>query len=75
MICQNVAFFPTIFNNKMATEKFTNFDKLFKKMYADMTAVTMWCNKIVSNEVRQINTTGAILQKGKKDLLFGQPNR
>ena len=31
-----------------------------------MTAVTMWCNKIVSNEVRQINTTGAILQKGKK---------
>ena len=52
MICQNVAFFPTIFNNKMATEKFTNFDKLFKKMYADMTAVTIQSNKIVLNEVK-----------------------
>ena len=40
-----------------------------------MTAVTMWCNNIVSNEVRQLNTTGVILQKGKKDVLFGQPNR
>ena len=35
----------------MAAQKFTNFDKLFKKMYADMTAVTIQSNKIVSNEV------------------------
>ena len=36
----------------MATEKFTNFDKLFKKMYADMTAVTIQSNKIFLNEVK-----------------------
>ena len=30
----------------------TNFDKFFLKMYADMTAVTIQSNKIVSNEVK-----------------------
>ena len=35
----------------MATEKFTNFDKLFK-MHTDMTAVKIQSNEIVSNEVK-----------------------
>ena len=44
--------FSSIFNSKMAAQKFTNFDKLFKKMYADMTAVTIQSNKIVLNEIK-----------------------
>ena len=36
----------------MATQKFTNFDKVFFLMYADMTAVTIQSNKIVSKEVK-----------------------
>ena len=36
----------------MATQKFTNFDKFFKKMHTDMTAVTIQSNKIISNEVK-----------------------
>ena len=35
----------------MATQKFTNFDD-FLKMHADMMAVTIQSNKIVSNEVK-----------------------
>ena len=35
----------------MGTQKFTNFDKFFK-VHADMTAVTIQSNKIVSNEVK-----------------------
>ena len=35
----------------MATQKFTNFG-VFKKMHADMTAVTIQSNKIVLNEVK-----------------------
>ena len=35
----------------MATQKFTNFDKL-KKKYSDVTAVMLQPNKIVSNEVK-----------------------
>ena len=35
----------------MATQKFTNYDKLFL-MHADMRAVTIQSNKIVSNEVK-----------------------
>ena len=36
----------------MAAQKFTNFDKFFKKMHADMTSVTIQSNKIVLNEVK-----------------------
>ena len=43
--------FSSIFNIKMAAQKFTDFDKFFK-MYADMTAVTIQSNKIVTNEVQ-----------------------
>ena len=32
-------------------QKFTNFDKFFKKINTDVTAVTIQSNKIVSNEV------------------------
>ena len=35
----------------MTTQKFTDFDKFFLR-YADMTAVTIQSNKIVSNEVK-----------------------
>ena len=41
----------SIFNIKMAAEKFTSFDKFFLKMHTDMTAITMQSNQIVSNEV------------------------
>ena len=41
----------SIFNIKMDAQKFTNFDKFFK-MHADLTAVTIQSNKIVSNEVK-----------------------
>ena len=43
--------FSSIFNIIMATLKFTNFDKFFK-MPADVTAVTIQSNKIVSNEIK-----------------------
>ena len=36
---------------KMATLKFTNFDKFFK-MHADMTAVMKQSNQIASNQVK-----------------------
>ena len=36
----------------MAIQKFTNFDKLFKKIRADMKAVTTQSNKTVLNEVK-----------------------
>ena len=42
-------------------------------MHTDSTAVTIQCKKIVLNEVRQLNTTRAIVQK-KQNELFGQPN-
>ena len=38
-----------MFNVKMATQKFTNFDK-FLKMYAGMTTVTIQPSKIASDE-------------------------
>ena len=44
--------FSSIFSIKMATQKFTNFDKFYFKMHADMTAVTVQFNKIVLNEVK-----------------------
>ena len=43
--------FSSIFNIKLATQKFTNFDKFFK-MHAGMTAVTIQSKKIVLNEVK-----------------------
>ena len=36
----------------MAAQKFTNFDKVFFKRYAGITAVTIQSNKIVLNEVK-----------------------
>ena len=44
--------FSSTFNIKMAAQKFTNFDRIFKKMHADMTAVTIQSNEIVSNEIK-----------------------
>ena len=41
-----------ILSVKMATQKFTSFDKFFKKMHTDMAAVTIQSNKIVSKEVK-----------------------
>ena len=51
LLCQNVAFFPSIFNLKMSTQKFTNFDEFFS-MHANMRAITIQFNKIVFNEVK-----------------------
>ena len=36
----------------MAAQKFTDVDNFFRKLHADMTAVTIQSNKIVSNEVK-----------------------
>ena len=41
----------SIFNIKMAAQKFPNFDVFFLT-HADLTAVTIESNKIVSNEVK-----------------------
>ena len=43
--------FTSIFNTKMTTQKFTNFDKFFL-MHANMTAMMIQSNKIISNEVK-----------------------
>ena len=43
--------FSSIF--KMTTQKFMNFDNFFKKMYTDMTSVTIESN-FVLNEVKDI---------------------
>ena len=43
--------FSSIFNVKMTTQKFTNFD-VFLKMLTDMTAVPIQSNKIVLNGVK-----------------------
>ena len=45
-------FFSSIFNIKMAAQKFTNFARFFFLMHFDMTAVTLQSNKIVLNEVK-----------------------
>ena len=50
----------------MATQKFTNFDKLFL-MHADMTAVMIHYNKIVSHEVKNNEALRGILQEKKKN--------
>ena len=44
----------------MNTQKFINFDVFFKA-HADMTAVTIQSNKIVSNEVRKLSAIRVIL--------------
>ena len=49
----------------MATQKFTSF--YFFKMYTDMTAITLYSNKIV------LNTTRAILQKKNQTNLLANP--
>ena len=53
----------------MATQKFTNFDN-FLKMYADMTAVTIQSNTIVSNEVKDATRSLMLLESsyGKTEL-------
>ena len=43
--------FYSLINIKMATQKITNFDKFFI-MHTDMPAVELYCNVIVSNEVK-----------------------
>ena len=64
-------FFPSVFNIKMASEKFSSFGKLFK-MHTDMTTVTIQCNKTVLNEVKD---TEALLEPFyRKTKLFGQAN-
>ena len=55
------------FNIKMATQKFTIFDKIlfvFFLMHTDMTSVTIQSNKIVSNEVKDSYSQ---LTGGKKE--------
>ena len=42
--------FSSIFNIKISTQKCTNFDDFL--MHTNMTAVTIQCNKIISNEVK-----------------------
>ena len=49
IIQHNMLLFPSIFNIKMATQKFTNFAKF---LMCDMTAITIQSNKIVLNEVK-----------------------
>ena len=71
---KNVAFFPSTFSIKMATQKFTNFDQFFFFMYTDMTAVTITIKKkLISNEVKN---NLAILEPsyGKKQMrLLAKP--
>ena len=43
--------FSSIFSNKIAAQKCTDFGKFFL-MHADMTAVTIQYNKTVSNKVK-----------------------
>ena len=60
----------SIFNIKMATQKFTSFDKIlfvFFLMHTDMTSVTIQSNKIVSNEVKDSYSQ---LTGGKKEWTF-----
>ena len=57
----------------MATQKFTNFDKIFL-MHADMTAATIKSNKIALNEVKD-NSVLLEASHGKKPCrLLVQPS-
>ena len=64
--------FSSIFNIKMATQKFPNFDVFFK-MHTYITAVTYNLTKLFQMKLRQRSATRAILQK-KPNETFGQPN-
>ncbi len=44
--------FSSIFNIKMATQKFTNFGKSFFKVHADMTAVTCSLTKLFQMKLK-----------------------
>ena len=58
----------------MATQKFTSFGNFLFYMHADMTAITIHSNKIVSNDVKkQLSATRAMAWK-KPNELFGQPH-
>ena len=51
---KKILLFSSIFNVKIATQKFTHFDGLKKKnMCADMIAAKKQSNQIVSNEVKE----------------------
>ena len=65
--------FSSIFNIKMATQIFTNFDTFFK-MHADMTAVTIQFNKIILNEVKDSQALLTAIIWKKLNEHFGQPN-
>ena len=54
----------------MATQNFTNFDKLFLKMHSDMTAVTYNLTKLFLMKLK--TTTRAILWKKKRTLWLTQ---
>ena len=57
----------------MAAQKFTNFDKLFL-MHANMTAVTIQSNIIVSNEVKDNKALLEPSYESTPNELFGQSN-
>ena len=58
-MCQKCCVVYSIFNIKMATQKFTNF--MCFLMHADLTTITTQSNKIVSNEVKDLSATRAML--------------
>lgn len=63
---KKVAFFYSIFNIKMAAQKFATFGKFF--MHADMTTVIMQSNKIVFElSWRQLSTPS--YRKAQQNLL------
>ena len=57
----------------MAAQKLTKFVRFFLNAHADMTAVTIQSNTIISKGVRQLSTSRAIVQK--KVRLFGKLNK
>ena len=61
----------SIFNTKMAMQKFTNFDKYFKKSMLIQQLLQYNLTKLFPMKLK---TTRAILQK-KPNELFGQPYR
>ena len=64
--------FSSIFNIKMATQIFTNFDKNFL-MHTDMTAVTIQSNKIVSSELKTTKCYWSHLMKKNQTNFLANP--
>ena len=63
--------FSSIFTIKMVTQKFTNFDKFFKKMHVNMTAHRIQSKKLFQMKLK----TKALLEHLKeKTEPFGPPN-